>query len=98
MVSLSQRSQSHGGQLYTDRRGKQRRWSFTLSSLSPAEAEFIERFDVVNALDADVLFCAFVTSSNLSRDTLFGYLDTSSEIADRAFQLSSKPFVIMERR
>lgn len=98
VVSLSQRSQSYGGQIYTDRRGKQRRWSFTLSSLAPEEAEFIERFDVENATDADVLFCAFVTSSNLSRDTLFGYLDTSSEIADRAFRLSSKPFVIMERR
>jgi hypothetical protein len=94
----SRRDESLGGNMFVDRRERQRVWRFMLRGLT--EAEFDNELEPLNRLNGaskDIMVCRDKANSNLGKVTLWGLLDEALTPTQPEGRLFEAEFVLRER-
>ena len=100
-VDQSRRTYGRGGQMFADIEDSYRTLEVSFDALTEDERyAFVEYIDRVHGEHADFLFVMDPTSDNLSRDSIWGFVDGGSAVSEPSISVPprfSKSYNIRER-
>jgi hypothetical protein len=94
----SRRDESLGGNMFVDRRPRQRVWEFTLRGLTESEVDSeLEPLNRLNGASKDIMVCRDKANANLGKVTVWGMLDQALRPTQEEGLFYQTDFVLRER-